>query len=101
MLSRSPIRKPATLTLSLLVLTALVAVPVPRTDASLARDYASPDVAPNAGLPALSDPPATAGLDQSFGRLPLYFVENRGQTDLRVAYTVLGGGTQVYFTAEV
>ena len=33
----------------------------------------------------------TAPLDLDFGHLPLYFVENRGQTDPRVAYTVLGG----------
>ena len=35
---------------------------------------------------------------RALNQLPLYFVENRGQLDAEVAYTVLGGGTQVYFT---
>ena len=34
----------------------------------------------------------------TLSQLPLYFVENRGQLDAEVAYSVLGGGTQVYFT---
>lgn len=36
---------------------------------------------------------------QAFGQLPLYFVENRGQVDARVAYYVQGRDTSVYFTA--
>jgi hypothetical protein len=100
MSSRSLSRKPATLTLLFFVLTALVAVPIPWADASLVHGYPWPDAVPNAGLLSRSDLSTTARLDDSFGRLPLYFVENRGQTDARVAYTVLGGATQVYFTAD-
>jgi hypothetical protein len=38
--------------------------------------------------------------DPNFGKLPLYFVENDGQADPQVAYYILGGSTQVYFTSE-
>jgi hypothetical protein len=36
----------------------------------------------------------------AFGELPLYFVENRGQLDERVAYYVAGPDTAVYFTGR-
>ncbi len=36
----------------------------------------------------------------TLGKLPLYFVENRGQVDPRVRYYVQGRGTSVYFTPE-
>lgn len=42
----------------------------------------------------------TASQDSNLSRLPLYFVENGGQSDPRVAYYVLGGSTQVYFTND-
>ena len=35
---------------------------------------------------------------ERFGRLPLYFVENRGQTDSQVAYYIKGRDKTVYFT---
>ena len=35
----------------------------------------------------------------SFGRLPLYFIENRGQLDPRVAYYIRGADKTIYFTA--
>jgi hypothetical protein len=41
-----------------------------------------------------------AGLAMNFGQLPLYFVENRGQMDARIAYYVLGGSTQIYFSDD-
>ena len=34
------------------------------------------------------------------GKLPLYFIENRGQEDARVAYYVQGRDTAVYFTGS-
>ncbi|MBI4774982.1 MAG: hypothetical protein HY788_12525 [Deltaproteobacteria bacterium] len=37
---------------------------------------------------------------ENFGKIPLYFVENRGQTDSRVAFYVQGRNTTVYFTKE-
>jgi len=33
------------------------------------------------------------------GKLPLYFIENRGQVDERVAYYVQGRDTSLYFTS--
>src|SRR6266536_6186502 len=33
-------------------------------------------------------------------RMPLYFIENRGQLDSRVAYYVQGRDTTLYFTAD-
>jgi hypothetical protein len=49
------------------------------------------------------DAPATseaALVKEAFARLPLYFVENRGQSDARVAYYVQGRDTSVYFSRE-
>lgn len=59
------------------------------------------------GLPALAETTGTAleraravpHVDGTFGRFPLYFVENRGQLDGRVAYYTTGG-TSAYFTAD-
>jgi len=34
------------------------------------------------------------------GKLPLYFIENKGQLDARVAYYVQGGQDAIYFTKE-
>jgi hypothetical protein len=47
-----------------------------------------------------SDTPSQARLDSSFGKLPLYFIENEGQADPRVGYYVQGRETSVYFTSE-
>src|SRR6266571_8730992 len=41
---------------------------------------------------------SAARLKEAVGKLPLNFIENRGQADPRVAYYVQGGGTSVYFT---
>lgn len=41
-----------------------------------------------------------ASLTDSYGKLPLYFVENRGQMDPRVAYYVQGSDKTLYFTPE-
>jgi uncharacterized protein (TIGR03437 family) len=35
-----------------------------------------------------------------YGKLPLYFVENRGQTDNRVAFYIQGSDKTIYFTDE-
>nr|MBC7246089.1 SBBP repeat-containing protein [Chloroflexota bacterium] len=39
-------------------------------------------------------------LDSSFGQLPLYFIENRGQVDERVAFYIQGRDKVLYFTAQ-
>jgi hypothetical protein len=41
-----------------------------------------------------------AHLDDSFGKLPLYFIENSGQKDSRVAYYVQGRDTTLYLTSQ-
>ena len=46
-----------------------------------------------------SQAPAQAvSLQPAYGQLPLLFVENRGQTDPQVAFTLLGGPGTVFFT---
>ena len=47
-----------------------------------------------------TEPSRAPRLDASFGKLPLYFVENGGQLDSRVAYAVQGGDTSAYFTSK-
>lgn len=49
--------------------------------------------------PAMGITPLKGG-EIKFDGLPLYFVENQGQLDRTVAFYVLGGGTQIYFTQE-
>jgi len=44
--------------------------------------------------------PETARVQEAYGKLPLYFIENKGQVDSRVAYYVQGGDTTLYFTRE-
>jgi hypothetical protein len=41
---------------------------------------------------------AVAPVDAELGKLPLYFVENKGQVDRRVSYTVQGRDAAIYFT---
>ena len=42
--------------------------------------------------------PETARVQEAYGKLPLYFIENKGQVDSRVAFYVQGGDTTLYFT---
>jgi len=44
--------------------------------------------------------PETARVWEAYGKLPLYFIENKGQVDSRVAYYVQGADTTLYFTKE-
>src|SRR5262245_9193728 len=37
---------------------------------------------------------------ETYGQLPLYFIENQGQVDGRVAYYVAGKDKTLYFTAQ-
>jgi hypothetical protein len=39
-------------------------------------------------------------INEAFGKLPLYFVENRGQVDERVAYSIQGKDKSIWFTSE-
>ncbi|MBX3280016.1 MAG: SBBP repeat-containing protein [Acidobacteria bacterium] len=47
---------------------------------------------------AAGEPANAAALSSRFGRLPVYFVENVGQYDAGVAYTIHGRDQTVYFT---
>ena len=49
---------------------------------------------------AMRAPSAAVRAHEALGKLPLYFVENQGQVDPRVAYYLQGGDTTVYFTPE-
>ncbi len=51
-------------------------------------------------LVSVSSSHATAEVDDRLAHLPLYFVENRGQLDGRVAYYVQGIDKTLYFTRE-
>jgi hypothetical protein len=55
-----------------------------------------------AGVAAALAPDTGTGvhLDDSFGKLPLYFIENQGQEDPRVAFSVRGRETSLYFTSQ-
>ena len=37
---------------------------------------------------------------ETYGKLPLYFIENQGQLDPRVAYYIQGGDKSIYFTGS-
>jgi hypothetical protein len=43
---------------------------------------------------------ARAHLEEAFGKLPLYFVENQGQIDGEVAYYVQGSDKTIYFSPQ-
>ena len=63
------------------------------------RDPSLP--APTDGAsPAARETGTKARLVSGFGKMPLYFEENRGQLDPRVAYAVRGRDTALYFTKE-
>lgn len=44
--------------------------------------------------------PTPSRVKEAYGKLPLHFVENRGQLDRAVAYYVQGRGQAVYFTPQ-
>ena len=49
---------------------------------------------------AQPDAAAETGVETSLMNLPLYFIENQGQLDGRVAYYVQGQDMSLYFTAQ-
>ncbi|MEW6744914.1 MAG: SBBP repeat-containing protein [Planctomycetota bacterium] len=59
-------------------------------------------VAPQAGLSreVTADETVRSSVLESFGRLPLAFIENRGQLDGRVAFSARQGGLRAYFTND-
>lgn len=54
-----------------------------------------------AGLPMPAEAkPAAVAIDRGFGRMPLYFIPNGGQTDERIAFYVQGQDKSIYFSAD-
>lgn len=52
------------------------------------------------GAPAPPNPGAPPTVAAAVGRLPLYFIENKGQVDRRVKYYVHSGGQTTFFTPK-
>ena len=68
---------------------------------------ASPEKSLNASTTILADNPLASAVTQekasrqeSFGRLPLYFIANRGQVDRKVQFYAQGPGQQLAFTSR-
>ncbi len=78
----------------------LAAVPWPRSTTQDPHNALS--VSANHPPPVLASATPSAGTParQRFGNLPLYFVENQGQVDPRVAYYARGSANSVYLTRE-
>ena len=51
-------------------------------------------------VPGASETLQQADVVAGFGKLPLYFVENQGQLDQRVAYYIRGDDKTIYFTPD-
>ena len=52
------------------------------------------------GIPAADQNPQKARILDSHGKLPLYFIENKGQVDSKVRFYVKTPGQTLYFTDE-
>jgi hypothetical protein len=65
------------------------------------RPFIAPTSLPDGA--AVASPPSSdtvASIEQAFGQLPLYFVENQGQMDERVAYYIQGSDKTLYFSSD-
>ncbi|MEW6745193.1 MAG: hypothetical protein AB1486_20770 [Planctomycetota bacterium] len=60
----------------------------------------TPPVAVSSQAGAVQDETVQSPALQAFGRLPLAFVENRGQLDRRVAFSIRQGSLSAYFTKD-
>ncbi len=65
----------------------------------------NPPLSANTALPEAPANPAEssqdqATLSQTFGQMPLLFIQNQGQLDSQVAYYLQGKETSIYFTPE-
>jgi len=75
----------------------LVAIAVLVQLGLLADIYAKPDSGASISKP---DSATRARIEENFGKLPLYFIENRGQMDSRVTYYVKGHDKSLFFTSQ-
>jgi beta-propeller repeat-containing protein len=53
-----------------------------------------------ADIPHLTQGPVGSASSQAYGKLPLSFVPNRGQSDSRVRYSAQAGGFSAFFTKD-
>ena len=70
---------------------------------ALTSTFTSTKVGPRAAAsvsPLESEVASRARAQEAYGSLPLYFIENRGQVDARVAYYIQGRETVLYFTSQ-
>lgn len=69
---------------------------------ALAVVYTRHNVSTPASAPALTSQNKTTEvrINKTYGRMPLYFIENCDQVDNRVAYYVQGRDTSVFFTSR-
>jgi len=86
----------------LVVLTLMPGAPTPalppvpdHAPATVAQAHMAP-----APLATQDEAATRARLERAFGHLPLYFVENQGQMDERVAYYIQGSDKMIYLTPE-
>lgn len=89
--------------LSLMIATLLILTLVPdASTAALSEPLNTLSDAETAAVvpPTLAEEARKQQARESYANLPLYFIENQGQRDERVAYYIQQGGTNVYFTAE-
>jgi hypothetical protein len=82
----------------LFILALVVAPPLISPNGLLTGTRAEAATAPSV-LPS-TDKQTRARAAESFGKLPLYFVENRGQLDKRAGYYVQGSDKTIYFTNQ-
>jgi len=75
----------------------LVAIPVLVQLGLPADIHAEPDSGATISKP---DSATRARIEENFGKLPLYFIENRGQMDSRVTYYVKGRDKTLFFTSQ-
>jgi len=79
----------------------LALAPAPQPGPALGRTTTTtPSALRSAAALPSSNPAVQASLEQTLGQLPLYFVENQGQVNERVAYYIQGRDKTIYFTAE-
>ncbi|MEW6747293.1 MAG: hypothetical protein AB1486_31570 [Planctomycetota bacterium] len=93
------VTKPWTLRLSLLMGGLVLALPVRQeaNDPPPPEESKQPTAGAGDGCSVASEAVRSSVL-ATFGRLPLAFVENRGQLDEHVSFAVRAGGLQAFFT---
>jgi hypothetical protein len=90
-------KKVITLSVALILLLGVALVPGMTSTGSAGLAQA-PEGGPEG--PAQPDVATEAGVEEALLNLPLYFIENQGQMDQRVAYYVQGSDMNLYFTAQ-